>query len=90
MIQDYSTLKQGIADWLARADLTSQIPTFIALAEARINRELRTRQMQTTVTGSLSSNALSLPSDYRSAQSFRVLIGQQYAEVFPLAPEALA
>lgn len=90
MINDYSTLKQGIADWLARADLTSQIPTFIALAESRINRELRTRQMQTTVTGSLSSNALTLADDFRGVQSFRVAAGQVYAEIFPLPPEALA
>lgn len=41
MIQDYSTLKAAIADWLARADLTSRIPTFVQFAEARINRELR-------------------------------------------------
>lgn len=46
--------------------------------------------MQTTVTGSLASNALSLPSDFRGVQSFRTLIGNTYAEVFPLPPEALA
>jgi hypothetical protein len=89
MIQDYSTLQQGIADWLARADLTTQIPTFIALAEARINRELRTRQMQTTTTGALSSNELTLPDDFRGVQSFRLSYGGTYNEVFPLAPEAL-
>lgn len=54
MINDYSTLQAGIAAWLARADLSSQIPTFIQLGEARINRELRSRQMQTLVTGTAS------------------------------------
>lgn len=41
MIQDYATLQQAIADWLARADLTAQIPTFIQLAEQRFARDLR-------------------------------------------------
>jgi hypothetical protein len=46
MIADYSTLQAAIADELARADLASAIPTFIQLAEANFNRELRVRQMQ--------------------------------------------
>lgn len=45
MITDYSSLKQAVADWLARADLTAQIPTFIQGAHARINRELRVASM---------------------------------------------
>lgn len=51
MVNDYATLQAAIASWLARADLASQIPTFIQLGEARINRELRTRQMQALETG---------------------------------------
>lgn len=43
MINDYATLQQAIASWLARADLSPNIADFIALGEARINRELRTR-----------------------------------------------
>lgn len=43
MISDYSTLKQAIADELARSDLASAIPTFIQLAEADLNRQLRLR-----------------------------------------------
>jgi hypothetical protein len=41
----YSDLKTTIANYLARSDLTTQIPDFIALAEARLSRELRTRKM---------------------------------------------
>ena len=37
----YSELKSNIADWLNRSDLTSVIPTFISLAENRLNRQLR-------------------------------------------------
>lgn len=45
-ITTFSELKTGIANWLERDDLTSRIPEFIALAEARHRREIRIRQMQ--------------------------------------------
>ena len=44
----YDDLKAAIADWLNRTDLTAQIPDFIALTEASLNRDLRTREMVTT------------------------------------------
>ena len=37
-ITNYTQLKSTIADFLARDDLTSQIPTFIQLAEGRMSR----------------------------------------------------
>ena len=42
----FTELKSAIADWLDRSDLTDRIPDFIALAETRINRELRIRPME--------------------------------------------
>ena len=42
----YEGLKAAVADYLARNDLTEQIPIFIALAEKRMNRELRLRCME--------------------------------------------
>lgn len=36
----YAGLKASVADWVNRADLTSQVPDFIALAEAQISRRL--------------------------------------------------
>ena len=43
-IGNYSELKTAIANFLARDDLTSQIPNFIQLAEGRMSRELETRE----------------------------------------------
>ena len=40
----YSDLKTSIANYLARTDLTDQIPDFITFAENRLRRELRIRQ----------------------------------------------
>ena len=42
-LSTYTELKASVADWLNRTDLTSVIPDFIALAEAQIERTLRTR-----------------------------------------------
>lgn len=51
---NYADLKASVATWLARDDLTAQIPDFISLHEAWLNTELRTREMeqraQTTTT----------------------------------------
>jgi hypothetical protein len=51
-IATYSELKTAVANYLARTDLTDQIPDFIRFAEIRLRRELRIRQMLKTVTSS--------------------------------------
>lgn len=45
-ISTYAELKTAIANFLARTDLTEQIPNFIQLAEARLSRELETRDQE--------------------------------------------
>ena len=44
----YADLKSDVADYLARSDLTTQIPLFIKLAESRIRDMVRVRDMETT------------------------------------------
>ena len=60
----YSDLKTAIAAWLVRDDLTTRIPDFVALAEARINRELRCREMVTDLVGTTDSQTISVPDDF--------------------------
>ena len=43
-IGNYAELQTAIANFMARSDLTSQIPDFITMAEARMSRELETRE----------------------------------------------
>lgn len=43
---DYSSLQTMVGNWLNRGDLTALIPDFIALAEEKLNRALRVRQME--------------------------------------------
>jgi hypothetical protein len=63
----YSDLKSTIADYLNRADLTSVIPTFITLAEAKFNRELRLRDMLTRAEATSNNEYVALPSDFLEA-----------------------
>jgi hypothetical protein len=49
-IANYGDLKEAVADWLNRADLTTRIPTFIYLAERRIFRVYRMPNNEKTVT----------------------------------------
>lgn len=63
-IATYSDLQTAIADWLNRADLTSVIPNFISLAEAKMNRELRTRDMITRATATSSNEFVAVPADF--------------------------
>lgn len=63
-ITDYSSLQTAIANWMVRDDLSAQITTFIQLFEARINRTLRVRQMETTSSLTPSSGVATLPTDF--------------------------
>jgi len=58
---NYATLLSTVADWLHRDDLTAQIPAFIELAEERINRALRVRQMETVLAVTAITNNLITP-----------------------------
>lgn len=72
-ITTYSTLKQNVADWLSRSDLTDVIPNFIQQAEARLNRKIRCRAMETTSALSLNaSGEASLPSDFLEFRTLSV------------------
>lgn len=74
-ISTYSELKTAIANYLARTDLTDQIPDFIRFAEIRLRRELRIRQMLKTVTSSTTGgdSTVELPSDFLEIRDFLVV-----------------
>lgn len=63
-ITNYTELKASIADWLNRQDLTSQIPDFITLAEARFNRSIRTRDMIKRQVATTSNQFVPVPLDW--------------------------
>ena len=70
----YSDLKTSIANFLARSDLTDQIPDFISLCEARMSRELdsRSQESSTTFTTVAGTESYSLPTDLREIRVAKV------------------
>lgn len=79
-ITTYTTLQAAVTEYLARdhdTTLVARVPTFIQLAEAKFNRELFVRQMETRSTTSVdtattSPEFISLPSDFQSMRRIRL------------------
>ncbi len=65
-ISTYAELQSAVGNnWPDRTDLTStRIQEFIALFEAKVNRNLRVRQQITTASLTPSSGSANLPADY--------------------------
>ena len=75
-ISTYSELKTAVADFLNRDDLTDVIPTFIALGESQISRDLRHWRQQRRVTTTLDEGFELLPSDFLEAVHFYIDTGE--------------
>ena len=73
-ISNYSELNTAVANWLDRDDLTDRIPEFIALAEARFNRLLRIRAMETKQTASTVADQrnLALPTNFIQMRNLQI------------------
>ena len=86
---NYSALKTMIASYLGRTDLTAMIPTFIALAEARLQRELRTRQMLKSATATMTGGdpTVGLPTDFLEMRDLYIQ-GNPRMPVTYLSPSA--
>lgn len=68
----YDELKTSIGDWLNLTDLTSAIADFISLAEAQIERQLRTRQMIVRSNADISTEYAALPGNFLETKSFKL------------------
>jgi hypothetical protein len=74
-ISTYTELRGAVGGWLNRHDLTDVIPSFISLAEARLNRELRVRQMVKRSVAILEDNYITLPFDWLEAKNVQINVG---------------
>lgn len=61
---NFTELKSRAASYMHRTDLTDQWPTFIALAEAQIFRDLNLRETEASVVLTSVNNYLTLPNDF--------------------------
>ena len=83
-ITNYANLQSTIADYLNRADLTSQIQTFIQFAEADLNTRLRDRQMIVRAEATSDEEYVQLPSDWLEALNpVNVRVPWKPASIFP-------
>jgi hypothetical protein len=74
-IIDYPTLLAAGADWLNRADLTDQLPAFVALSETQFNRDLRVRDMMVRASTTSNLENVDLPADWLEHYSLVVAPG---------------
>jgi hypothetical protein len=86
---NYADLQTTIAGYLARSDLTTQIPDFIRLAELRLRRDLRIRQMLKSVTTDTvaGDSTVELPSDFLEVRDF-VVVGNPVQPLSYYSPSA--
>ncbi|HEX7129128.1 MAG TPA: hypothetical protein VF217_03550 [Rhodanobacteraceae bacterium] len=73
MFTDYASLQTEIQDWFDRPDLAGKAATFIAFGEACIYRDLRVRQMEKSLSGTLASGVFAIPGDWIEAKHLRVV-----------------
>lgn len=74
-IANYTELEAAVANWLDRDDLAARIPEFISLCEARFNRTLRLRAMETldtSVSTVAGTNTIALPTGYVQMRDFHL------------------
>jgi hypothetical protein len=83
-ITNYATLQTAIADFLNREDLTSAIPTFIRLAESRIDRDLRHWRMEKRSTAELDTQYSAIPADFLQPIRLQITDGPT-SEVAPIS-----
>lgn len=90
-ISTYSELQSAVADWLNRSDLTARIPDFISLAETRINRVLRSREMGAIATANIDTQFFAIPADFLEFKSFRITdTGGSAYELMLATPEQVS
>src|SRR5579863_2222518 len=79
-IVDFTSLQNAVTEYLARdqdATLIARIPSFIQLAEAKFNRQLFVRQMESRVIAvvdltSSEPEFIALPQDFQSMRRVRI------------------
>jgi len=71
-ISTYTELKTETADFAHRSDLTTKMDTFCILAEAVINKDLRTLDMETILSVTFDDAFYDLPADYMEIRAIHI------------------
>lgn len=83
---NYTELKVAIKNWIHddSAEVTALIDTFIIMGEARLNRDLKTPKLLTTLTGTFGS-VIAYPDDFVSTVSLLIVSGTDYTPLNPIS-----
>lgn len=87
-LDDYSALKSAIADWMTRNDLTGNIPDWIKLAEARLNRTLGPVEVNSTLSGTIGQRTISVSALSVVEPLALFLVDPTISDEIELAPKA--
>jgi len=87
-IATFDELKSHVENWIDDDQYTSLLDEFIFLCEDRLNKKLRTKEMISRETASLSTSSryLAHPDDYLSMKRLRLLTSP-YKELVQVSPE---
>lgn len=90
-LANYTDLQTSIQGHLRRSDLTSLIPDFIAMGEARLNRTLRLLQQETieSLTASTSTRFVALPSNFLEAINLTMIVSNYPQALYPVAADKM-
>lgn len=87
-ITTYSELKTAVANWVNRSDLTARIPEFISLAEARLGRDGRLREIATL--DFAAAEGYALPTSFKAMQDLYHDGASQYGRLILVSPSELS
>lgn len=89
-LANYTDLKAEVASYLARSDLTSFVPDFILLAEAKMNRRLKAQAMETKTTSfSINAEYVNVPSDFIEVRHFYITSSNPGTALQYMPPEEM-
>lgn len=88
-IPSYTDLQNEVNSWLDRDDLAAKVPTFIAMVEARINRDLRLPEMEHETDLSAKGETVALPDDFLAMRTLYIE-GSPDRPLRAMAPNAVA
>jgi hypothetical protein len=91
-ISNYSDLQAEVSKWIHRSDLTAMIPSFITLAENRLNRSLRLTAMESIdeLTSSTTSRFIALPARFSEPLNMNILLSNVQMPVAAITTSQMA
>jgi hypothetical protein len=77
---DYLDLQTAVVEQVANPAIADVMPRLVQLAEARLNRDLRTREMMAQATLTIASGTAALPADFIDAIGLFDAQGREYVQ----------